>query len=210
MVAACLQVVSQLVVGHGQEEQVEGCELTFSCGEAPVQDRDRLGVLPRAIQRHTQSIERELHSGSQCDGSPRQRDSPLGVAPGEGTGRVDPGPIVERHRVVGQQRASLLPIGTGLLVIAEGLADDAAEVVQRVVVRVFRDEDVEVGQCLAVPAEPDQGLRPAVARTVQIRLGGEDTAEIVRGQDGLCEGQGESDRAGIGPRGPPALVRASG
>ena len=93
--------------------------------------------------------------------------------------------------LLGSNETSLLPIGTGLLAIAEGLADDAAEVVQRVVVRILRDEDIEVGQCLAVPAQPAQSLRPAVARTVPIRLVGEDTAEIVRGQGGLGEGEGD-------------------
>ena len=120
---AGLRCVTQLLMGHRQEEQVEGVELAFPGGEALLQDRDRLGVLPRAIQSHAQSIERELLAGSQCDGSPRQRDSPLGVALGDRAGRVIPGPIVECHRVFGQQRAGLLPVGTGLLAIAEGLAD---------------------------------------------------------------------------------------
>jgi hypothetical protein len=65
-----------------------------------------------------------------------------------------------------------------------------AEVVQHVVARVFRDNDVDVGQCLAVPAKLDQCLRPTVACSAQIRLGGKNTAEIILGQVGLCEGQG--------------------
>ena len=154
----CFPVVTQLVVGHGQEEQVEGCELAFSFGETAVQGRDRLGVLARAIRRYTQSIAKVRHFGSQCDGLPRPHDGSLWVAPGEGSGRVDPRAAVERFRVFGQQRASLLTIRPGLLMIAECLASDAAEVVQRVVVRILWNEGVKVGQRLVVPAEPDQCL----------------------------------------------------
>ena len=42
-----------------------------------------------------------------------------------------------------------------------------------------------------MPASPAQSLRPAVARIVPIRLVGEDTAEVVRGQGGLGEGEGD-------------------
>ena len=81
--------------------------------------------------------------------------------------------------------------------IAQGLADDAAEVVQRVILRVFRDENVEVGQCLAVPAEPDQGLRTAVSRSVQIRFGDEDTAEICRSPGRAGSRPGRAGHVGI-------------
>jgi hypothetical protein len=78
-----------------------------------------------------------------------------------------------------------------VLAIAECLADDGAQLVSRVISRGFRDRDIEVSECLAAATKPEEGLCPAEARTVPIRPGGEDAAQVFDGQAGLREGQSE-------------------
>jgi hypothetical protein len=89
------RAVAELLMGHRQEEQVEGVKLAFTSYETLLQGRHRLGVPARAIERDAQRIEGFLLARSECDGALRERDGPLGIALRDGSGRVSPGRFVE-------------------------------------------------------------------------------------------------------------------
>ena len=150
-------------MSHRQEEQVEGVELASARCEASLQDIDGFGVLTRTIQRHAEGVEIDRLIGCQRDGLPGQENGSLGVALHEGAGHQAPGQIVQQVRTLGQQRAGFLPVEPRRLVLAEGLVGRAAELVQHEVLRVSADQGVEVGQGLAVPAQPVQRPRAVVA-----------------------------------------------
>ncbi len=76
---AGLVCVAQLLMGHRQEEQVEGVGLAVAGGEAFFQGRDRLRMMTRAIEGDAQRVE--------INRLPlRQPDGVAGVF--EGLGRV--------------------------------------------------------------------------------------------------------------------------
>ena len=70
--------MSQPVVGHGQEEEVEGVGLAAARGQAPLQGRDRLGVLAHSILDHAQRVEVDVL----VQGSARRRGGPEAVRDG--------------------------------------------------------------------------------------------------------------------------------
>ena len=92
--------MSQPVVGHGQEEEVEGVGLAAARGQAPLQGRDRLGVLARAILDDAQRVEVDRF----CREPARRRAGP---APARGpVARVDSGPLASSQARLLQHVAS--------------------------------------------------------------------------------------------------------
>jgi hypothetical protein len=62
----------QAVMGHGQKEEVKPIELPLSSLEALVEDRHRLGILPRPIEDDSPRVEGHLLPRGQLHGPETQ------------------------------------------------------------------------------------------------------------------------------------------
>ena len=86
--------VSQPMVRHRQEEQVEGVRLAAAGGQAALQGGDSLAVPACAVQDDTQRVQGGGLAGRQVHGSPAQRHRAVPIAPRLGTIRQLPGSVV--------------------------------------------------------------------------------------------------------------------
>ncbi len=131
-----LDRLTQAVMSHRQEEQIEGVRLASARSRAPLQNIDCFGVPTDTVQRDAHGIPIERLIGCQRDGLAGEYQRSLRVAPGEGAARRDPGIFVQGSiRILGQATSAPAPIEPRFARLAESVVCSAAELEEREVVR---------------------------------------------------------------------------
>ena len=157
--------MSQPVVRHGQEEEVEGVGLAPAGGQASLQGGDGFGVPASPVQDDAQRVEGGVFVRSQFHGPLGERQRPFEVAPGLGTVGQLPGAVVAAGgqvllelglvRFHGQRG---LQVGDRGLVLVQAPMNSSPEIPQVGIVGTQADGLIEVGDCLREAVQVGEGM----------------------------------------------------
>ena len=156
--------MSQPVVGHGQEEEVEGVGLAVARRKASLQGGDRLGVPTRSVLDDAQRVEVDVLGRGQVDGATGQiavRDAGRGSIrdrwPAPRLGCCSTGPTARGWRVGLPCAQRGLQIGDRGLISFQEFVDRSAHAPIAGVVRPQADRLSQVVDCLREALQVGQG-----------------------------------------------------
>jgi hypothetical protein len=192
--------VTELVPGHGQEEQVEGVACALAGREALLQGVDRLRIQAGAELGNTQRVEERGRAGLERDRLAGRGQGLLRLAQGDRAGGQVPRSFVVVAGVRPGRLGRPLPVGPGQLSVAQPIMGPVAKLVEARIIRVTRDQHIEVGQGLRESSQAERDLGAVGADVIPAGLGLEEPGEFVRGLGKPAEPERQQtlSEAGIG------------